>query len=106
MRCHRRELTPGIIIAYRHHGFLIVHRLVQIVEGSEPGKRWVICRGDNTGAPDPPVPLDEVVGEIIDIGSPPVLTLAYWKLRKTGQFCKGTLRMIWKLANRRRALRS
>ena len=92
LRCHKREMPLGTIIAYRLNGLLIVHRLAEISDGSEPGQRLIICRGDNTLTFDPPVPLDAVVGEVIQIGPPPVLAWARWNVRKAGRFCKRVLR--------------
>src|SRR5690242_1619655 len=72
LRCRRRDILVGEVIAYRQGGMLIIHRLVQIEEDPQSGRRWYICFGDGNREPDPPAPEEVVVGVIVEVREPPL----------------------------------
>jgi signal peptidase len=55
------KIQPGQIILYSRHGGLVAHRVV-----SRDGDR-LVTRGDSLPQTDPPVPTNEIAGEIVSI---------------------------------------
>lgn len=52
---------PGDIVAFALGDGLLVHRVVRVEGGS------VTCRGDNRLADDPPVPLEAILGKVVQV---------------------------------------
>jgi signal peptidase I len=79
-------LDVGEIVFYRRsNNVLTAHRLIK-VENS-PGGTVLLTKGDSLGFIDPPVPLAQVLGKVIQIeGSSKQLTLTGWQRRIFGRF--------------------
>jgi len=60
-RRNPNKIQPGQIILYSRNGGLVAHRVV-----SRDGDR-LLTRGDSLPQADPPVPTNEVAGEIVSI---------------------------------------
>jgi hypothetical protein len=86
LRCHRRDIAVGAIVAYRFHGALVVHRLEKILDGDPQAGRQLVCRGDNVEGSDPPIPVGAVVGEVVRIGAPAWQAWMEWQGRRILRF--------------------
>jgi hypothetical protein len=98
VRCHRRPVSIGSIVAYRSGGVLIVHRLKAVLQSDGPGECRIVCQGDNRGKPDSPVPIDLVVGEVIQIGGPALWARAARRFRPMFESCRSAVGSVWRRA--------
>lgn len=74
--CRVEDCAQGDILAFRHGGSLIIHRLTTIT-GDTPA--LYICKGDGNPHYDEPVEADAIVGKVVETQPP-----AVWiRLRKT-----------------------
>lgn len=88
LRCRLQDAVVGEVIAYRHGGMLIVHRLVEITHDPASGVRQFVCVGDGNDRLDPPVPEEAVVGAIVEVRTPSAL----WRLKQGLRTCAGRCR--------------
>lgn len=65
VRRSQRDIAPGVLIAYRRRGDLIVHRVVAVQQGSTG--RIFCTKGDNNLRCDAPVPASEVLGRVVAV---------------------------------------
>lgn len=59
-------IKPGDVVVVRTAGGIRAHRMRSLQHG-ECGAPLLVCRGDNAGADDPPVPLEAVLGRVVAV---------------------------------------
>lgn len=77
------KLSPGQILVVNRDGALICHRLARIFE-DEAGQRWVATRAEKSTAEDPPVAVEQVVGEVTRVLPSRLFHQAVWHLKRWG----------------------
>jgi phage repressor protein C with HTH and peptisase S24 domain len=56
-----RTPARGDVVTFSLGGDVVTHRVVKVTRDS------IVCRGDNRRAPDPPVPLAELIGRVVEV---------------------------------------
>jgi hypothetical protein len=57
-------LTPGDVFAFRDDTRIVAHRLVRRGRHGD-ARRYVIALGDGNRFPDPPIPLEAILGKVV-----------------------------------------
>jgi signal peptidase I len=59
--CGKRAPQPGDVVVTRRGPYLVTHRLIEIRE------ELAVTRGDACRATDPPLPLDSLLGRVVEV---------------------------------------
>lgn len=71
----------GQILVVNRNGTLLCHRFVRTFE-DETGLRWVVTRAEKSTVEDPPVPIEQVVGQVTRVLQPRIFHQTVWRLKQ------------------------
>lgn len=90
------DLSPFPVLVVKRNGALICHRLARMFT-DETGRRCVVTRAEKAKSEDPPVPIEDVVGEVTRVLRPRLFHRLAWRLRRfAGTLLRGPLKMIYR----------
>jgi hypothetical protein len=85
IRCDETLIVPGAIVAFRRDKGMVVHRFVEYAGAVDGPGVQIVCRGDANGYNDPPIPISDVVGVVVEFRAPTVADYAHRIGRAAGR---------------------